>query len=52
MIINFYGKPIQKMLKPNAFFRTYNEAYTALIEYNRNPYDLNDNLTVAHLYEK
>lgn len=49
---DFYGKPIQKMLKPNAFFRTYNEAYAALIEYNRNPYDLDDDLTVAQLYEK
>lgn len=49
---DFYGRPIRKMLKPVAFFETYNEAYAALIEYNKNPYDLDSDLTVAQLYEK
>lgn len=47
-----YGKPIQKLLKPNAYFETYNEAYVALVEYNRNPYDLDSSMTVRELYEK
>lgn len=49
---NEYGKPITKMLKPEAFFETYNEAYEALLEYNRNPYDLEDDITVKQLYER
>lgn len=47
-----FGKPILKPLKPKASFATYNEAYQALVEYNRNPYDLEDDITVAELYEK
>lgn len=46
------GKPILKSLKPQTFFATYNEAYEALMEYRRNPYDLDDDLTVKELYEK
>ena len=46
------GRPIVKMLKPEAFFKTYNEAYEALMEYNRNPYDLDDDVTVKELYER
>lgn len=46
------GKPIQKMLKPEAYFATYNEAYAALVEYNRNPYDLAPGLSVKEVYEK
>ena len=47
-----YGKPIQKLLKPTAYFKTYNEAYEALVEYHRNPYDLEDDITIVELYEK
>lgn len=46
------GRPLQKPLKPKAYFATYNEAYAALVEYNKNPYDLNDDITVKQLYEK
>lgn len=46
------GKPILKNLKPDAYFPTYNDAYSALVEYNRNPYDLAPDLTVAQIYEK
>lgn len=46
------GRPICKPLKPQAYFRTYNEAYEALIEYNKNPYDLSPAITVKELYEK
>ena len=37
---NFYGKPIYKSLKPETYFKTYNDAYAALLEYHKNPYDL------------
>lgn len=43
------GRPNSKIL---AYFETYNDAYAALVEYNRNPYDLDVALTVQELYEK
>ena len=46
------GKPICKLLKPRAYFRTYNDAYAALIEYHKNPYDMDKNTTMLELYEK
>ena len=46
------GKLIKKLLKPDAYFATYNEAYAALVEYNKAPYELNDAITIAELYEK
>lgn len=49
---NSIGRPICKLLKPQSHFETYNEAYAALVEYNKNPYDLDIDITVAQLYEK
>ena len=46
------GRPICKPLKPESYFPTYNDAYAALVEYNRNPYDLEPSLTVKELYDK
>lgn len=47
------GRPIVKPLKPNAYFETYNDAYAALVEYNRNPYDLSaKSITMQELYER
>lgn len=46
------GRPICKILKPEGYFATYNEAYEALLEYNRNPYDLKPDTTMIQLYEK
>ena len=46
------GKPICKPLKPESYFETYNDAYQALMEYNRNPYDLDAAITVKQLYEQ
>lgn len=40
------GKPICKLLKPESYFKTYNEAYSALLEYNKNPYDFDSLITV------
>lgn len=47
-----YGRPIGKLLKPKAFFKTYNEAYMALAEYNKNPYDIDSVITADELYKK
>ena len=46
------GRPICKPLKPESYFPTYNDAYAALVEYNKNPYDLGPSITVKELYEK
>ena len=49
---NSKGRPIVKLLKPQSYFATYNEAYAALVEYNKNPYDLEPDITVAQLYDR
>ena len=49
---NPVGRPILKSLKPKAYFPTYNDAYAALVEYNKNPYDLEPDITLAELYDK
>lgn len=46
------GRPISKLLKPDAYFETYNEAYAALVEYNKNPYDLEPDITLKELYDE
>ncbi len=46
------GRPICKILKPQGYFATYNEAYAALVEYNRNPYDVSNLATVKELHER
>ena len=46
------GRPISKPLKPESYFPTYNDAYQALVEYNKNPYDLSPSITVKELYER
>ncbi len=46
------GRPICKPLKPDSYFPTYNDAYAALVEYNKNPYNLEPGITVKELYEK
>lgn len=46
------GRPICKPLKPNAFFPTYNDAYAALIEYNKDPYEFDPSTTVKDVYEE
>lgn len=46
------GRPIVKSLQPIAYFSTYNEAYEALVEYNRHPYDLKESITMNELYNK
>ena len=49
---NQFGKPICKLLQPQAYFATYNEAYAALVEYNRNPYDFDEGISFKELYER
>ena len=47
-----FTRPLLRPLKPQAYFLTYNEAYQALVDYNRNPYDLENDLLVEQLYKK
>lgn len=49
---NENGRPICKPLKPESFFETYNDAYAALVEYNKDPYDLSQSMTVKELYDE
>lgn len=46
---NEFNKPIGKTL---GYYKTYNDAYSALAEYSKNPYNLDDNISVKELYEK
>jgi integrase len=46
------GRAVGKLLKPDAYFATYNEAYEALLEYNKNPYSLDPAITVKELYNR
>ena len=46
------GRPIVKILKPQGYFETYNDAYTALLLYSKNPYDFSHELTLKELYDK
>ena len=46
------GKYIKKLLKPKAYFPTYNDAYNALVEYHKNPYEISKDVTVKELYEE
>ena len=43
------GRPNPKIL---GYFETYNEAYEALIEHNRNPYDFKEDITMNELFER
>jgi len=46
------GKPVCRLLQPEAYFETYNDAYQALVKYNKDPYVFSNNLTVGELYER
>lgn len=45
------GRPVGTLLKPKAYFKTYNDAYAALIEYNKDPYNIEKDLTCNEVYE-
>lgn len=45
------GKPVCRLLKPVAYFPTYNEAYKALLKYNEKPYDITRKVTCNELYK-
>lgn len=46
------GKPIGKLLKPVSYFKTYNKAYEALIEYHNHPVDFSVSPLVKDVYER
>jgi len=50
--ISVDGKLIAEVLKPQGYFSTYNEAYAALLENLKNPYDTSKDITLKQLYEE
>lgn len=46
------GRPIAKLLRPQAYFESYNQAYEALVEYNKNPYNELQDLSLEEMYRK
>lgn len=46
------GRPILRNLKPKAYFKTYNDAYQALVEYNREPDYYTKNMIMEDLFKK
>ena len=46
------GRPISKILRPQGYFKTYNEAYQALLEYHKDPRAFGNDMTVAELFAK
>lgn len=46
------GRPIAKLLKPKAYFPTYDDAYAALQAYHRSPYDPLNDPTIAELFDR
>lgn len=46
------GRPICKLLKPNGYFNTYNEAYSALIEYHQKPHTVKSNITMDEYFNQ
>jgi len=47
-----FGKPILKPIQPKSCFKTYNDAYAALLEYNKCPYTAVMDTTIAEAYDK
>ena len=46
------GRPIAKILKPQGYFATYNDAYMALLEYHKDPRAFGDKTTLRDIYPK
>jgi hypothetical protein len=46
------GRPICKLLKPEAYFKTYNDAYGALLAYNKRPYELDSIISMNELFDR
>ena len=44
------GRPIVRLLQPQSYFRTYNDAYEALVKYHKDPYSLDSTISVGDLY--
>jgi len=46
------GRPICKILKPQGYFETYNEAYIALVEYHQDPYKAFQEISLGEIFQK
>ena len=44
------GRPIGRILKPEGYFKTYNEAYQALMDYRKNPFDIDSDVSFEEVY--
>ena len=49
---NDTGHTVYRTLRPKGYFKTYNEAYQALLEYHKNPYSIDKNITMQELFDK
>ena len=50
--IDSNGRPIGKLLKPQSYFATYNDAYSALMKYHENPETMRETMTVEELHDR
>ena len=46
------GRPICQILKPQGYFATYTEAFTALVEQQKNPYEIEKDISFLELYQE
>lgn len=46
------GRPVGRLLKPEAYFSSYNEAYQALIKYHDDPYKYGYDITMQELFDR
>lgn len=49
---NELGRPVCKLLKPTSYFKTYNEAYSALMEYHRKPGVIENDITMDEYFKQ
>lgn len=50
--IDSNGRPIGKLLKPQSYFATYNDAYTALMKYHADPVTMATTMTIQELFDQ
>jgi integrase len=51
-ILGGYSDDGKRIYKTLGYYAKYTDAYTALVDYHRNPYDIDNDVTFAELFEK
>ena len=51
-LLDGYTDDGKRLYKTLGYYEKYNDAYAALIDYHRNPYDIQSDITFAELFEK